>query len=463
MKLKITDIIIGERQRIDLGDLSDLESMSDPSINQILPIVVHKTLNGYELADGRRRLAKATALNWTEIECVEKENLSEVQKQQMELFADIGRKDRTWQEKCIAIAKVYRIMKLQKAADGEAWSMRQMGLFTGMSKTPVIYMITVAEALTREPRDNEVWGCVGYVEAIKVLSERQYKEAGSELETRNQAQIEAERAAAPPPPPQGRKLVWVEGPNGMMEPSYPDQEPVPCGVLFEDTTEAPRPQQPVLEPLPQPGLLSLRARAELYNKNYAHLRIPNTPMIYLQEVEREFIHSFWFLSGGNVSDFYGSYQIDYLKRIGCMFPDCVGKQEMVHLFSGSLPPSDDYTRVGMDPTGQYKSDLEIDAHKLSSYLPFKPALIMADPPYSKEDSEHYQNSMVNRAVVMEQAALALRPGGYIVWMDQALPVFSNDLVYLVGAIGYIRSTGNRFRMVSIFRRHEFNKVESDYE
>jgi hypothetical protein len=197
---------------------------------------------------------------------------------------------------------------------------------------------------------------------------------------------------------------------------------------------------------------SLQQRAEYYNLAYGHLDSPNTPLVVHQKKGRPFLHGFWFVGGGNVSNFYGSYQTEYLNRIGTLFPDCDGQQEVLHLFSGSLPPSPHYSRVGIDPTGQYKSDIELDAHQLSSFLPFKPWLIYADPPYSKEDSEHYQNSMVNRARVIEECNLVLRPGGYIAWMDQALPVFSNNSLQLVGGISYIRSTGNRFRLISLFRK-----------
>ena len=50
----------------------------------------------------------------------------------------------------------------------------------------------------------------------------------------------------------------------------------------------------------------------------------------------------------------------------------------------------------------------------------------ADPPYSIEDSEHYANAMVDRKKVLSECAIVLRPGGYVVWIDQALPVFANE-------------------------------------
>jgi ParB/RepB/Spo0J family partition protein len=117
MKLPIDQVRIGERQRLSIGDLSDLDSMEDPEVGLIQPIVVHKTLEGYELVAGRRRLAKATSLGWKEIEVLEKDTLTEVQKNKMELFEDVGRTDRTWQDRCLSIAKIHYLMKAEK---GEA-------------------------------------------------------------------------------------------------------------------------------------------------------------------------------------------------------------------------------------------------------------------------------------------------------------------------------------------------------
>jgi hypothetical protein len=194
--------------------------------------------------------------------------------------------------------------------------------------------------------------------------------------------------------------------------------------------------------------LTLHQRVDLFNTAFPELM----PLCIGHLAGRPFAHGFWFTGGGNVSSFYGSYQTEYLRRVLAMFPDCMGKTEFVHLFSGSLLASENYVRVGNDFTGEYKSDYQIDAHELSSHLPFRPSLIMADPPYSEEDSEHYKCSMVNRPVIIDQCARVLRPGGWLVWQDQALPTFSNDRLRLVGGISYIRSTGNGFRLVSLFQK-----------
>lgn len=194
--------------------------------------------------------------------------------------------------------------------------------------------------------------------------------------------------------------------------------------------------------------LTLDQRASLYNNAYSHLGPPNTPLYVHHGPKRSFATAHWFLGGGNISDLYGAYQVEYLERITTLFPDA---GRVVHLFVGSLPPSPKYTRVGLRE-GDTVPDVECDAHELSSRLAFRPDLIYADPPYSVEDSEHYANSMVNRPRVVDECAEVLQPGGWLVWMDQALPVFSNNKLRYSGCISYIRSTGNRFRCVLLFQK-----------
>ncbi len=185
--------------------------------------------------------------------------------------------------------------------------------------------------------------------------------------------------------------------------------------------------------------MSLYERANLFAKAFPTL----APLQYHDGM----LYGFWFLGGARHSNFYGSYHTNYLDRISSLFPDA---SKVLHLFSGSLPPSSKYIRVGMGE-GE-KPDIVGDAEQLASFLPFKPDLVYCDPPYSEEDSQHYKVGLVNRGRVIKEIAVVLQRGGFCVWLDQALPVFSNKDLNLVGLIGYIRSTSNRFRCVSIFRK-----------
>lgn len=78
-------------------------------------------------------------------------------------------------------------------------------------------------------------------------------------------------------------------------------------------------------------------------------------------------------------------------------------------------------------------------------------LVLADPPYSAEDAEHYGTPMVNRDRVM-RALEELSPGTHVVWLDQVLPRYRKLTFAREFVIGVSRSIGHRFRVVNIFRR-----------
>lgn len=158
------------------------------------------------------------------------------------------------------------------------------------------------------------------------------------------------------------------------------------------------------------------------------------------------IDGIWIMGNNyKTSGYYGAYPHTYLDRITCLFPDATS---ILHLFSGSMPPGN-YIRFdakdGADTIG--------DAEKLSEY--FQPGqfdLIYADPPYSVEDCEHYGCAMVNRNRVVQECCKILQPGGYLVWLDQVLPMFRKDTIEMCGVIGMVKSTNHRFRVVTIFKK-----------
>jgi hypothetical protein len=184
MKIPVEKINIGVRQRIDLGDLTDLDSIADKDVGLICPIIVHRVGAGYELVDGMRRLTKVKQLGWKEVEVFEKDTLTVAQKELCEFFADVARKDRTWQEQCIATHKLFHILRFEKREEGQTWTVRSMEKFCGMSKTEVHYRLKVAEGLLVDPRDEELWGVEGISSAQKLLLSRANKATTAELERR---------------------------------------------------------------------------------------------------------------------------------------------------------------------------------------------------------------------------------------------------------------------------------------
>lgn len=456
MKIPISQIKVGERQR-SIGSseeetLGDVQSLADSMarVGQIHSIGLR---SNNELVWGRRRLAAATLLGWPDIEATVRDDLTTEMAYEIELEEDVRREQRTWQSEVISVASLYALRAREARLRGESFGYREFAERYPMFGKSLVqeYVNTVAVALLVEPKDTEVWSCENYSTAFQLLRTRVESKTYTELQARNKAAADAIARA------KLDDMVWVGGPAGKMVPKseadkfYAEKEA--RGEKVE------RPVQSVdLTPAWQPvnaKRLTLYERSQAYNQQFEHLGFPNTRMYYQEDKVkgREGLFAFWFVGGGNISDFYGSYQTEYIKRISSLFPDVQGKHDVVHLFSGSIPISDDYSVVGLTDANN-PPDIVCDAEKLSSGLGFEPFLIYADPPYSVEDSEHYANSMVNRDRVVQECGIVLQQGGYLVWLDQALPLFSGEVFELVGSIGYVRSTGNRFRMITILRKHE---------
>ena len=147
------------------------------------------------------------------------------------------------------------------------------------------------------------------------------------------------------------------------------------------------------------------------------------------------------------SEYYGGYPAGYLKRIRSLFPD---KLRVLHLFSGkvdlaTLPGDTVDINPSLSPT--YVDDAQkLEGVPLANY-----DLVLADPPYSVEDADRYQTTMVKRNAVLS-ALRGLSPGAHIVWLDQVFPMYRRDAFDIEAVIGVVKSTNHRFRVVTIFRR-----------
>jgi hypothetical protein len=150
---------------------------------------------------------------------------------------------------------------------------------------------------------------------------------------------------------------------------------------------------------------------------------------------------------GVKSGYYGGYPHGYLRRVKALFPD---KQSCLHVFSGCVDQSawpGDTVDLNASLSPTYVDDAQtLTAVPLENY-----DIILADPPYSVEDAEHYQPTMVKRNVVM-RALSRVRSGTHVVWLDQVLPMYRKDVWNLMGVIGMVKSTNHRFRVVTLFQR-----------
>ncbi len=158
-----------------------------------------------------------------------------------------------------------------------------------------------------------------------------------------------------------------------------------------------------------------------------------------------------FIMGQNYrvkSQYYGGYPSGYLKRMKSLFPD---KKNVLHLFSGKVD-----TQMFPGKTVDINKDTNpdyIDNAQTLEKVPLEEFdLVMADPPYSVEDCDHYQCTMVKRNVVMRKLGERLTSGAHVVWLDQVLPMFAKKYFTIEAVIGMVKSTNHRFRVITIFRK-----------
>lgn len=150
------------------------------------------------------------------------------------------------------------------------------------------------------------------------------------------------------------------------------------------------------------------------------------------------------------SEYYGGYPHGYLKRVKAMFPD-KKRTRTLHLFSGKVNKE----IVGgftLDSNPKLEPDFVENAETMESVNLGQIDFVMADPPYSTEDCEHYGTPMVNRNKVISTLGAKLPSGAHVVWLDQVLPMFRKDQFAIDGVIGMVKSTNHRFRVITIFRK-----------
>lgn len=185
-KLPINEIRVEDRQRQDLGDISGL-AKSLQRYGLIQPIVISQDKR---LLAGGRRLTAATALGWTEIPVVYKETLSEDQAFEIELEENVRRKDMSWQERCLTIAKIHRLKKARRTADHETWGMQETGELLGISKTHTYYNLTIAShLLADEKKEGPFWKAESMYEAWQIHLKQEEDADLKELATRHHEAI----------------------------------------------------------------------------------------------------------------------------------------------------------------------------------------------------------------------------------------------------------------------------------
>src|SRR5690606_31464005 len=108
----------------------------------------------------------------------------------------------------------------------------------------------------------------------------------------------------------------------------------------------------------------------------------------VEEAGRPVAYARWVLGADyrSRSGYYGSYPPGLLERVEILFGDLAGPRTQLHAFSGSLPAGP-YTRCDRNP--DHGAELVCDVLDLPRLTPPTWRLIVADPPYSRDDATRY--------------------------------------------------------------------------
>lgn len=146
------------------------------------------------------------------------------------------------------------------------------------------------------------------------------------------------------------------------------------------------------------------------------------------------------------SDYYGSYPPSYLDRVYSLFPN---HRQVLHLFSGKVNSE---IGVRFDLREDVGADVVGDAHYISKYFPEDTFdLVIADPPYSKEDAKEYGTSLPVSWKVLREVYPIVQPDGFVVWLSTKPPMYRGDMWKLAGLIGLHVGTNKVFRAVTILQ------------
>lgn len=176
--IPLSQITATDRQRQDLGDLdSDFNNVRE--LGLIQPIVLEQRGSSYHLIAGGRRLAWLLANGFLELyhgtTCdplrpgyILSSELTELQRQEAELYENIKRKSLHWKEETRAIAKCHRMHWINNKASALAWSQLHTAKMLNLEgSAKVTYSIQIAEEL--ENPESGIHKCENFYKAMQFV------------------------------------------------------------------------------------------------------------------------------------------------------------------------------------------------------------------------------------------------------------------------------------------------------
>jgi len=166
-RLKLAQITVApdrQRRKVNVEDL--LPSIKLRGVVQ--PIIVEAQEGGsYLLIAGERRYRASEALTLPDIPCRMVEDLSETERQILELEENVKRHDLTWQEEVAAVKRIHQLYVRSESG----WTQQSTAESIGMQGGLLSIMLKVAEAV--ELKDPMILAATGYRPAYNIIARRE--------------------------------------------------------------------------------------------------------------------------------------------------------------------------------------------------------------------------------------------------------------------------------------------------
>lgn len=174
--IQISEIKEVNRFREDYSHVESLvESIKRYGLLQPLTLDANNVL-----IDGGSRLRALKQLGWTEVPVFYREELSQETIHEMELEANIKRKDFSWQERVLGIAHIHTLKERQAIINKHNWIREMTGELLGIHRASVNNALKLAEWLQKDVLKTGIYLCDSPTEAIKYILKKQVDELVAE-------------------------------------------------------------------------------------------------------------------------------------------------------------------------------------------------------------------------------------------------------------------------------------------
>lgn len=155
-KISIRDINIGDRARVDMGDIESM-AVSLQIEGQLTPIIVDIGEAGkFNLVEGERRIHAARSIGWTTIEAIKLKTLTPARRKELEIIHCVQRKQLDFIEEARAVKQLVELRKQESLAGGlakfgKSIRNKDVALELNMSEARMSENLKIADNLEKHP------------------------------------------------------------------------------------------------------------------------------------------------------------------------------------------------------------------------------------------------------------------------------------------------------------------------